>query len=73
MGAGRASACTVNEFYGQTECNLVLGSCAALGVSRAGRDRQGRCPAIAWRSSTARAGEVTPGEVGQIAVAGPTR
>ena len=27
---------TVNEFYGQTECNLVLSSCAAIGVSRAG-------------------------------------
>jgi len=27
---------TVNEAYGQTECNLVLGSCAAIGVSRAG-------------------------------------
>ena len=27
---------TINEFYGQTECNLVLSSCAALGVSRAG-------------------------------------
>ena len=27
---------TINEFYGQTECNLVLASCAALGVSRAG-------------------------------------
>ena len=27
---------TINEFYGQTECNLVLGSCAQLGVSRAG-------------------------------------
>jgi acetyl-CoA synthetase len=27
---------TVNEFYGQTECNLVLSSCAMLGVSRAG-------------------------------------
>lgn len=26
----------VNEFYGQTECNAVLGSCAGLGVSRAG-------------------------------------
>ncbi len=26
----------INEFYGQTECNLVLSSCAALGVSRAG-------------------------------------
>ncbi|MGV3635616.1 MAG: acyl-CoA synthetase [Pseudorhodoplanes sp.] len=27
---------TINEFYGQTECNLVLSSCAMLGVSRAG-------------------------------------
>lgn len=27
---------TVNEFYGQTECNLVLSSCAALGVSKPG-------------------------------------
>ncbi len=27
---------TVNEIYGQTECNLVLGSCAEIGVSRAG-------------------------------------
>jgi acetyl-CoA synthetase len=27
---------TINEFYGQTECNLVLGSCAQLGVLRPG-------------------------------------
>jgi acetyl-CoA synthetase len=27
---------TINEFYGQTECNLVLSSCAAVGVSRGG-------------------------------------
>ncbi len=27
---------TINEFYGQTECNLVLSSCAAAGVSRGG-------------------------------------
>ena len=26
----------INEAYGQTECNLVLASCEALGVSRAG-------------------------------------
>lgn len=26
----------VNEFYGQTECNAVIGSCAAAGVSRGG-------------------------------------
>lgn len=27
---------TINEFYGQTECNLVLSSCAELGVSLGG-------------------------------------
>ena len=27
---------TINEFYGQTECNLVLSSSAKIGVSRAG-------------------------------------
>jgi acetyl-CoA synthetase len=27
---------TINEFYGQTECNLVLSSIGALGVARAG-------------------------------------
>jgi acetyl-CoA synthetase len=27
---------TINEFYGQTECNLVLSSCAGIGVSRPG-------------------------------------
>jgi acetyl-CoA synthetase len=26
----------INEFYGQTECNLVLASCAMLGVSKPG-------------------------------------
>jgi acetyl-CoA synthetase len=34
--AREALAVTVNEFYGQTECNYVLGSSAAAGVSRAG-------------------------------------
>jgi acetyl-CoA synthetase len=27
---------TINEFYGQTECNLVISSCAKIGISRAG-------------------------------------
>lgn len=27
---------TINEFYGQTECNLVLASSAAMGISKAG-------------------------------------
>ncbi|AVO46180.1 AMP-binding protein [Phreatobacter cathodiphilus] len=34
---GRAAlGLTINEFYGQTECNLVLASSAAIGVSKAG-------------------------------------
>ena len=27
---------SINEFYGQTECNLVLASCAAIGVTKPG-------------------------------------
>lgn len=34
--AQRVLGLTINEFYGQTECNLVLASCAKLGVSRGG-------------------------------------
>ncbi|MEZ5782847.1 MAG: AMP-binding protein [Rhizobiaceae bacterium] len=34
--AQSALGASVNEFYGQTECNLVLGSSAALGVAKAG-------------------------------------
>lgn len=32
----RVLGLTINEFYGQTECNLVLSSMAKLGVSRGG-------------------------------------
>jgi len=32
----RVLGLTINEFYGQTECNLVLASSTAMGVSRAG-------------------------------------
>jgi acetyl-CoA synthetase len=34
--AQRVLGLTINEFYGQTECNLVLSSIAKLGVSRGG-------------------------------------
>ena len=34
--AREALGVTVNELYGQTECNFVLGSCGALGVTRPG-------------------------------------
>ena len=61
---------TVNEFYGQTECNFVLSSCAAIGLTRGGAigkavpghevaviDREGR--------------RAPAGEAGQIAVRRP--
>ena len=61
---------TINEFYGQTECNLVLCSCAAIGVSRAG--------AIGKPTPGHRVAIIRPdgspceiGELGQIAVARP--
>ena len=39
---------TINEFYGQTECNIVLSSCAAIGVTRPARSAS-RCPATRLR------------------------
>ncbi|TCT05234.1 acetyl-CoA synthetase [Aquabacter spiritensis] len=60
----------VNEFYGQTECNYVIGSSAALGVSRAGATGKtvpGHEVAILRPDGSACA----PGEMGQIAVRAP--
>ncbi|QDG75487.1 AMP-binding protein [Labrenzia sp. PHM005] len=60
----------VNEFYGQTECNAVLGSCAALDVSRSGaigKATPGHEVAIIDE-----AGEPVPAEtLGQIAIKRP--
>jgi acetyl-CoA synthetase len=61
---------TPNEFFGQTECNLVLGSCAAIGVSRAGAIGK----AVPGHRVAIIDGEGRPvrtGEVGQIAIARP--
>ena len=33
----RVLGVTINEFYGQTECNLVVSSCSALAVNRQGK------------------------------------
>ena len=60
----------INEFYGQTECNLVLGSCAALGVSRPGaigKPIPGHTAAVIGRDGN----PLKVGEVGQIAVKRP--
>ncbi|ALA17486.1 MULTISPECIES: acyl-CoA synthetase [unclassified Chelatococcus] len=61
---------TINEFYGQTECNLVLASCAAIGVSRAGaigKPVPGHTVAVIRPDGT----RCEPGELGQIAVLRP--
>lgn len=60
----------INEFYGQTECNLVLGSCAALGVLKPGaigKPVPGHTVAVIGNDS----GRLRAGEVGQIAVLRP--
>jgi acetyl-CoA synthetase len=60
----------INEFYGQTECNLVLGSCAALGVSKPGaigKAIAGHTVAVIGRDGR----PLKVGEVGQIAVKRP--
>ena len=61
---------TINEFYGQTECNLVLASCAALGVSRAGaigKPVPGHTVAVIRPDGS----QCAPGEFGQIAIKRP--
>ena len=68
---GRAAlGMTINEFYGQTECNIVLGSAAGLGVAKAGaigRPVPGHQVAIVDVD-----GNVLPaGRLGQIAVKSP--
>ncbi|MGI8896329.1 MAG: acyl-CoA synthetase [Casimicrobiaceae bacterium] len=57
----------VNEIYGQTECNLVLCSCAMIGVSRPGaigKPSPGHIVAVVRPDGS----QAAPGELGQIAV-----
>jgi len=60
----------INEFYGQTECNLVLASCASIGVLRPGaigKPVPGHAVAVIRPD-----GSLAPhGEIGQIAVKRP--
>ncbi len=68
--AQRELGITINEFYGQTECNAVLGSCAGLGISRAGSIGK---PVPGHRVAVidAEGREVPDGQTGQIAVRRP--
>ncbi len=61
---------TPNEFYGQTECNFVLGSCTGVGVSRAGMIGKA-VPGHRVAIIDGEGRETKRGEVGQIAVARP--
>lgn len=61
---------TINEFYGQTECNLVLGSCAQLGVLKPGAIGKA-VPGHVVAVIDAAGQPVKPGEIGQIAVKRP--
>jgi acetyl-CoA synthetase len=61
---------TINEFYGQTECNLVLSSCGAAGVAKAGfigRPVPGHAVAVIRDDGSV----CEPEEQGQIAVRAP--
>ena len=61
---------TINEFYGQTECNLVLGSCAQLGAFKPGaigKPVPGHEVAVIGLDGQV----LKAGEIGQIAVKRP--
>jgi len=60
----------VNEFYGQTECNLVLGSCAQIGATRAGATGKA-VPGHRVAVIDAEGNALPPGTIGQIAVQQP--
>jgi acetyl-CoA synthetase len=60
----------INEFYGQTECNLVLASCAHIGVSKPGaigKPVPGHAVAVIRPDGS----PCTPGELGQVAIRRP--
>ena len=61
---------TINEFYGQTECNLVLGSCVQLGMLRPGAIGK-PVPGHDVRVIDRQGNPVKAGELGQIAVKRP--
>ena len=60
----------INEFYGQTECNLVVASSALLGVSRPGAIGKA-VPGHLVAAIREDGSVASPGELGQIAVRRP--
>jgi acetyl-CoA synthetase len=66
----RVMGVTINEFYGQTECNLVVGSCSEIMPNLAGsmgRPIPGHRVAVVDESGN----PATTGDVGEIAVRRP--
>ncbi|KVD72797.1 AMP-dependent synthetase [Burkholderia ubonensis] len=61
---------TINEFYGQTECNMVLSSCAALFAPRPGAIGKA-VPGHRVAIVDAHGAPLPPGVEGRIAVRGP--
>jgi acetyl-CoA synthetase len=60
----------INEFYGQTECNIVLSACAAMGVSRSdaiGKPVPGHRVAVIGEDGQ----PLKSGQPGQIAIQRP--
>lgn len=68
--AGATLGTTINEAFGQTECNLVLGNCASIMPVKPGslgRSMPGHVCAIVDDQGR----ELPPGEIGNIAVRRP--
>jgi len=68
--AKRELGLTINEFYGQTECNLVLASCQAKGVTKGGAIGQ-TVPGHEVAVIDGDGNPVPAGKAGQIAVKRP--
>ncbi|NRB57594.1 MAG: AMP-binding protein [Salinicola sp.] len=61
---------TINEFYGQTECNMVLSACASLDVHRPGAIGKA-VPGHELAIVDAKGQRLADGETGHIAVRSP--
>ena len=70
LWAQEAFGFPVSEAYGQTECNLVIGSCAAAGVARpgaTGKPVPGHTVLVVREDGS----EADAGEMGEIAILAP--